>query len=164
MHFKVNLMYFTSPTFGRLNLEEVVEQIREYVASVPDAAYKLVIGSDSHTTEGETLLVSAIVIHRVSKGARFFFRRTRLRPISDLRQRIYVETAESLALAEKLGNVGLFDLLEEKDVEIHVDIGNTGQTRTMIQEIVGWVRSVGYTVKIKPEAFGASAVADRYTK
>jgi len=157
-------MYFTSPTFGRLDLNEVVEHISEYVASVPDTTYKLVIGSDSHTTEEGTLLVSAIVIHRISKGARFFFRRNHLRSIHDLRQRIYVETAESLALAEKLGEIGLFDLLGEKDVEIHVDIGNTGQTRMMIQEIVGWVRSVGYTVKIKPEAFGASAVADRYTK
>ena len=48
------------------------------------------------------------------------------------------------------------------DIEIHVDIGNNGKTKNLISEIVGMVRSSGYTVKIKPDAFGASNVADRH--
>ena len=51
-----------------------------------------------------------------------------------------------------------------KNLEIHTDIGQVGETREMIKEIVGMVRGNGFEVKIKPEAFGASSVADYYLK
>lgn len=33
----------------------------------------------------------------------------------------------------------------------------------MITEVVGMIRGSGYDVKIKPQSYGASKVADRYT-
>jgi len=33
----------------------------------------------------------------------------------------------------------------------------------MIKEVVGMVRGSGYNAKTKPDAYGASAVADRHT-
>jgi len=58
----------------------------------------------------------------------------------------------------------LLTRLVDLPIEIHIDIGQRGETRAMIQEVVGWVTSVGYTVKIKPYSYGASSVADRLTK
>ena len=52
---------------------------------------------------------------------------------------------------------------EELPLEIHVDVGTKGDTREMINEIVGMIRGSGYSVKTKPEAYGASNVADRHT-
>jgi predicted RNase H-related nuclease YkuK (DUF458 family) len=76
---------------------------------------------------------------------------------------MYQEAILSLQSAENV-----FELLRQNgitkyDIEIHVDIGRSGETRDMINEIVGMVRGNGYAVKIKPEAFGASKVADRHT-
>ena len=45
---------------------------------------------------------------------------------------------------------------------IHADIGENGQTRDMIKEVVGLIRGNGFEPKIKPEAYVASCVADRY--
>jgi len=42
-------------------------------------------------------------------------------------------------------------------------VGEQGQTRDMVKEVVGLIKSNGFEPKIKPESFAASVVADRYT-
>ncbi len=81
----------------------------------------------------------------------------------DLRMRIYKETELSLDMITMLMKLGLSDICAKWPLEIHVDIGQQGETKALIQEITGWITSVGYTVRIKPDAFGASSVADRFT-
>lgn len=157
-------MYFISPTYGRLSFQQVLSLIESYIGENVNNQYKLVIGTDSQTTAKETTLVTAIIVHRIGKGARFFFNRKREKPIFDLRHRIYHETARSLAVVQQIEKEGLLNRLVDLPIEIHIDIGQRGETRAMIQEVVGWVTSVGYTVKIKPYSYGASSVADRLTK
>ena len=48
-------------------------------------------------------------------------------------------------------------------IEVHSDIGNHGKTKELIQEVVSWINASGYAAQIKPESFGASKVADKYT-
>lgn len=156
-------MQLYSPTFGLLKAETVIEQIYSYVSDDTKATYKLVIGTDSHTTKRGTTMVTALIIHRVGKGARFYFRKVRTRPMPDLRMRIYKETELSLDMITMLMKLGLSDICAKWPLEIHVDIGQQGETKALIQEITGWITSVGYTVRIKPDAFGASSVADRFT-
>ena len=47
---------------------------------------------------------------------------------------------------------------------IHVDAGFKGPTKEVIPEIVGWVKSLGYDVHVKPESFVASSIADKLSK
>ena len=49
------------------------------------------------------------------------------------------------------------------DFEIHADIGENGETKAMIQEVVGMIRAHNFEAKTKPESYAASKVADRYT-
>jgi predicted RNase H-related nuclease YkuK (DUF458 family) len=46
---------------------------------------------------------------------------------------------------------------------IHADIGENGATKDMIKEVIGLIKGNGFEPKIKPEAFVASTVADRYS-
>lgn len=81
-----------------------------------------------------------------------------------LRQRIYYETFLSLEVAsrltEKLAKNGHADL----DIEIHLDVGEKGETREIIKEVVGMVIGSGYHARIKPDSYGATKVADRHTR
>ena len=154
---------FISPTWGKMTLAEVSENLRSYLQEDAEAKYKIIIGTDSHTTQQHTVFVTALVIHRIGKGARFYFRRVKHPPIPDLRYRIYRETSLSLELIDMLKAHGISRLIEEWPIEVHLDIGQKGETRSLIQEIVGWVAAVGYEAKIKPNAFGASSAADRFT-
>ena len=160
---KVPALYFISPTQGKLTIEEMTENLRAYLEEDERFTYKIIIGTDSHTTQHHTMYVTALIIHRLGKGARFYFRRIKKRPVLDLRHRIYQETQYSLELIGLLQRSGIDELLARWPVEIHIDIGRQGETKQLIQEVVGWVSSVGFVAKIKPESYGASSVADRFT-
>lgn len=60
---------------------------------------------------------------------------------------------------ERLAEVGA-----DLNLEIHLDVGTNGATKSLVKEVVGMVNGSGYPCKIKPDAFGAATVADRYTK
>ncbi len=159
-------IYFNSPTEGRLNLKETYDSIIKYMQSEPEREYKLVIGTDSQTMEKGVQFVTAVIIYRVGKGGRFFYRRMRENIGRSLRQRIFYETAKSLEVASKMTH-----MLAEDDtcndnlhVEIHLDVGRKGPTNEMVKEVVGMVTGSGYGAKIKPDSYGASKVADKYTR
>jgi len=156
-------MMFESPTKGRMSFEEMVADLLKYLHQAPLAQYRLIIGTDSHTRH-DTVLVTAVVIHHLGKGGRYYFHRAHRRAIKSLRQKIFYETSTSLTVASRLTEMleqyGVVDF----DIQIHIDVGRQGDTKDLIREIVGMVTGSGYQAAIKPDSFGASKVADKYTK
>ncbi|MGB4390477.1 MAG: ribonuclease H-like YkuK family protein, partial [Bacillota bacterium] len=63
-------------------------------------------------------------------------------------------------LSDRLAEEGLNGI----ELEIHLDIGSRGDTRSIIKEVAGMVSGTGFPAYIKPNAYGASSVADRHTK
>jgi predicted RNase H-related nuclease YkuK (DUF458 family) len=155
---------FQSPTYGQLELIQIREKILQFLAGDPEKHYQLVVGTDSQPHNGEGVdFVTAIVVHRIGVGGIYFWKRTVNKKHYVLRQRMYEEATMSLEMAETVLALLHKDGVTKYDVEIHVDIGQYGDTREMIQEIVGMIRGSGYRVKTKPESYAASKVADRYT-
>lgn len=156
-------MHFVSPSKGRLSFDQMFDDIIGFVSESPRASYRLIIGTDSQLREN-TCYVTAVIIHREGKGARYYYNREHQRASRSLRQRIYYETARSLSvagrIAEKLSVNGYADL----DIEIHLDVGREGETRDLIREVVGMVAGSGFNARIKPDSYGATKVADKYTK
>jgi hypothetical protein len=153
---------FKSPTFGKLNLTEVVTKINEYLAEDDSYEYNIIVGTDSQRN-GNTKFVTAIVVHRVGKGAIFFYRTIIEESRMAFQDRIYTETGLSIACANEL-----IDLFIKTDalysLAIHCDLGRKGKTKELISGIVGWVTSAGFECKIKPDAAVASCVADKFSK
>lgn len=156
-------MSFFSPTRGKLTWDEVISDILEYMALDSRQVYKVIVGTDSHVKD-DTCFVSAIIVHRVGKGARYFYRKKRQRKIKSLRQKIFYETALSLEVAGQLARCLQEAGLGDMDLEVHLDVGPNGETKELIREVVGMVVGSGFDAKIKPESCGASTVADKYTK
>jgi uncharacterized protein len=155
---------FHSPTHGDLSLPEVRVKILEFMADIPESRYRLVVGTDSQPYNGSGVdFVTAIVVHRIGHGGIYFWQHYVNRKRYVLRQRMYEEATRSLEMAETVVALLHKDGITKYDVEIHVDIGKFGDTREMIQEIVGMIRGSGWVVRIKPESYAASKVADRYT-
>ena len=152
---------FYNPTKGKLTLAEVVAEISEYMSEKPDKSYDIIVGCDS-SSEEEPHFPVAVVVLRKGEGGRFFLKKVRY-PTSEKkkfynwRQRVLEEVWLSCQLAlilrEKIG---------KKVRYIHADIGEGGQTEDMIREVTGLIRGNGFEPKIKPEAYVASIVADRY--
>lgn len=157
-------MDFVNPTRGKMDLGEAVQDMLDFVGEAPQDEYRIIIGSDSHTKESRnsTTFVTAMIVHRVGKGAKYYYHR-RSRPImKNLRQRIFTEASLSLMLCGKLRELPEMELTQ--NIEVHLDVGRDGATQTLIKELVAWVEGSGYEAKIKPNSFVASKVADRYTR
>jgi predicted RNase H-related nuclease YkuK (DUF458 family) len=156
---------FWSPSKGRLSLQEVAQDLMNYLDVDPSARYRVIIGTDSQNrlSQGRTTFATAIIVHRVGRGAKYYFHRKTNRLVGSLRQRLYMEASMSLEVCAYLQEA-LSKLGEERAIEVHLDIGEQGESRQLIREVVGWVTSSGFTAKIKPDSFAASKVADRYTK
>jgi len=155
---------FFSGSLGiKLNVNQVVREIVRFMAEDKNRHYKIVIGSDSEGYNGEMAdFVTAIVVHRVGNGGRYFWRRIELPKFYTLRDRIIKEVLLSLEVAkDTLVTLKTFEV-PQFDFEIHVDIGENGQTKSMMQEVIGMVRAYNFEARTKPESYAATKVADRH--
>lgn len=159
------MKYLFNNSFGlKLTPEQVVREIIDFMKIDENRHYKVIIGSDSGIMADKTAdFVTAIVIHRVGNGGRYFWRRIdENTKYHTLRDRIWQEVLLSLDVAkELLKTIKNFEV-PKFDFEIHIDVGENGETKTMIQELVGMIRANNFTVKTKPESYAASKVADRH--
>lgn len=161
---------FYNPTRGQLSVQEVIREILNYMAAKPAKFYDLIVGCDS-SSGIEAQFPVAVVVLRVGEGGRFF-----LKKVSYSQKRFY--TWKTRVLEEVLLSCELALFLREnlkKAIEelpenlnyqfryIHADIGENGATKDMIKEVTGLIRGNGFEPQIKPQAFVASTVADRYT-
>ncbi len=138
--------------------------ILSFLSDNPDASYQIVVGTDSQPHNGSSVdFVTAIVVHRLGHGGIYFWKRIVNANHFVLRTRMYEEASLSLAMAEEVVTLLHRDGITRYDVEIHVDIGKFGKSREMISEIIGMIRGNGFAVKMKPDSYAASTIADRYT-
>lgn len=164
---------FRSIGKGYLTFEQVYEEIIGFIKSDSNCSYRISVGTDSQVGSS-TVFVSCILVHRVGKGAIGFLHKSEIaRPIRNLREKIYLETCASLQLAylfdeERINKiykaVGGDGKSRGVTFEFHIDVGTKGQTKSLINEMVGMVKGLNFVPKIKPDSYCASSFADKYTK
>lgn len=160
---------FYNPTKGRLSFTEVIEELFCYIKKKPEKFYDIIVGCDSRSSE-EPYFPVVIVVLRKGDGGRFFLKTIKYknRKFYNWHQRVLEEVLLSCKLAlllkknfeKKLKK--LFFSPKYQLCYIHADIGENGQTRDMVKEVTGLIRGNGFEPKIKPEAYAASTVADKY--
>lgn len=157
---------FHSWSKGVLSLARVFEEITAYICSQPERSYEIIVGSDS-AARSPVPLVTALTLRRVGNGAVHFWVTSEKKTFHTLRDRITEEALQSITLAQEIRS-GLRDKLGEdflwdNKIQVHIDIGENGPTRDLIDQMVGMVKGFGFEAVIKPSAFGASQVADLHT-
>ena len=162
---------FTRGSGKKVNYNQMIRIIADYIKSEPKAEYDITIGTDSQT-HSESKIVEVIAVHRVGDGGIFFYFSEYVNRFRVLKEKIIEETARSIENANGLVD-GVGVALIDKDIDIddlnmsfkiHCDIGHYGKTNELISEIVGWVHSAGYDCAIKPESYTASGIANKITK
>ncbi len=158
---------FMSSVGVKFSATQVAREIVNFMRLEPSCDYKITLGTDSLRGLGTAAdFVTAIVVHRVGRGARYFWRRIDLDNFHTLRDRIMREVLISLEIAhdfiDKLENEVIGGVKPHYDFEIHVDVGDNGATKVMIQELVGMIRANNFEARIKPFSYAASNVADRH--
>ncbi|MFA5386103.1 MAG: ribonuclease H-like YkuK family protein [Candidatus Paceibacterota bacterium] len=157
------MSYFIGAQGKQFAPTEVAKEIISFMEADNKRSYRIVVGTDSLLLADKTAdFVTAVVVHRVGNGGKYFWKRQSFKNFYTLRDRILKEVILSIDLAKEV----LLDLKNLKapdfNFEIHVDIGTNGPTNEMMQEVIGMIRAYNFEVKTKPDSYAASKVADRH--
>jgi hypothetical protein len=121
---------------------------------------KVCIGTDSQVRGDAVELATVIVFVREKKGGFMYICNGRENRRMTLRERMIFEVSKSIEIA-----YALCDLLDRYDVEleVHADINTDPhfQSNTALKEAMGYILSMGFVFKAKPDAFASSACADK---
>jgi len=156
-------------------IEDVYEAIRTENQLALDSGGLLIayVGTDGQNLGGRgTSFVQCVALHRYDdcasgKGGRVFYIRFVERRHENRAKRLLREAELSINLTQKLEP--LFTELEIP-FEVHADVNsyagknNENKSHEVHDAIKGWVESMGWICKTKPDAFVASIVADRHTR
>ncbi len=156
--------FFNSSLGLKLSTTQIIQTMVDFMNADPKRNYKIIIGSDSERNGNMSAdFVTAIVIHRVGNGGRYFWRRLVTgKKFHTLRDRILEEVLMSLEVAKEVLTTARNFEMPKFDFEIHVDVGENGESRTMIQELTAMIRANNFEAKTKPDSYAASKVADRH--
>nr|WP_067059782.1 ribonuclease H-like YkuK family protein [Mucilaginibacter sp. L294] len=138
---------------------EEVEAAIEREASLGNKL-KVCIGTDSQVKGAVTDFATVIVFIREQRGAFMFIHQERTSQKMTIKERMLYEVQKSIDIAYKL-----CDLLDLYDVglEVHADINTNPmfKSNAALHEAMGYILSMGFVFKAKPEAFASSCCANK---
>lgn len=121
---------------------------------------KVCIGTDSQVTAEVTEFATVIVFVREKRGGFMLISSEKTKYKFGIKERMLHEVAKSIDIAYKL-----CELLDKYnvDLEVHADINTNPhfKSNTALSEAMGYILSMGFVFKAKPEAFASSACANR---
>lgn len=150
----------------RLNGKKIELPIKDAVAQAivreKSAGHhlKICIGSDSQVKGGVVEFATVIVFLREQKGGFMFIHNSKIEQKMGIKERMIMEVAKSIEIA-----YALCDLLDKYNVEleVHADINTDPnfQSNTALKEAMGYILSMGFVFKAKPDAFASTSCADK---
>lgn len=142
-----------------LPIKEAVEKtiIKERAAG---HQLKVCIGSDSQVRGKVVEFATVIVFLREQKGGFMYIHNSKTEKKMGVKERMILEVAKSVEIAYKL-----CDLLDKYHVEleVHADINTDPafQSNKALKEAMGYILSMGFVFKAKPDAFASTSCADK---
>lgn len=156
-------------------INDIYEAIRDENKLASDSGGIVIayVGTDGQNINNKwTSFVQCVALHRFDdcgcgKGGRVFYIRHLEKRYHNRAQRLLREAEISIKLGQKLEPI-----FNELGIpfEVHADVnsfaGNNNENKSneVHDAVKGWIESMGWTCRTKPQAFVASIVADRHTR
>lgn len=121
---------------------------------------KVCIGTDSQVY-GETIEYATVIVFvREKRGGFMFIKTDKQKAGITVKERMLNEVAKSIDAAYQLCN--LLDKYNV-DLEVHADINTSPQfkSNSALSEAMGYILSMGFIFKAKPNAFASSYCANK---
>lgn len=142
---------------------DLKDAICEHITTYGAEGLDFFVGTDSQPKTKIITYVTVVVVYRHKKGGIVFYKRENESNV-DRRYRLWNETYKAVQTALELN-----EFLREYDLkvsEIHADLNSDKKflSNSSVQACLGFICSMGFNGKIKPEAWAATKVANRKTK
>lgn len=152
-------MKITFKSLTTRNNIDLVEYIQKYLQEYPNT--DIYIGCDSQNFKRTTSYAIVIVLHDLGKGGHILYSKESMPRIHDKFTRLWKEVEKSIETAEYLKENNI-----KKPAYIDLDLNPDikYQSNKILQAALGYVESMGYKARCKPDAMSASHVADALCK
>lgn len=147
-----------------VNADEITsEEFLSIMKNYSNMGMTLYVGADSMLYNTYCTFSCIVAVHSNElRIANYYFQKQKMydNKFKILENKILKEIEFSINTANFLR-----ENIPEANIEVHVDIGDTikNATRHLVDNAKGWVKGMGFEVKIKPDSW-ASSVADWHTK
>ncbi|MCX2575616.1 ribonuclease H-like YkuK family protein [Pedobacter sandarakinus] len=147
---------------GEIIQSSIHEEIEKSIVRETENGYKLkvCIGTDSQVKGLVTDFATVIVLLREHHGGFMYIHQEKSTQQVSIKERMLVEVQKSIETA-----YSICDLLDLYDValEVHADINTNPSFKSnkALNDAMGYILSMGFIFKAKPEAFASSTCADK---
>ena len=147
---------------GEIIHAPILEEVENAIIRETDNGYKLkvCIGTDSQVKGAHTDFATVIVLLREHHGGFMYIHQEKTSQQMSIKERMLVEVQKSIETAYSICD--LLDLYNV-DLEVHADINTSPMFKSnkALNEAMGYILSMGFIFKAKPEAFASSTCADK---
>ncbi len=147
---------------GEVIQSSIMEEVEQAIEreSLLGNKLKVCIGTDSQVKGNITDFATVIVFLREQRGGFMFIHQERTSQKMSIKERMLKEVQKSIETAYTLCD--LLDLYDV-DLEVHADINTNPnfQSNTALQEAMGYILSMGFVFRAKPDSFASSSCANK---
>lgn len=121
-----------------------------------DPERRLHVGTDALSRAGTTVYVTVVTVLDPRGGGRVFYFRERTPQARSLAEKLFAEVTRSIEVAEQLND------RFTNPIVVHVDanVDERHRSSRYVKALAGMVVGYGYDVRVKPDSWCASTVAD----
>ena len=138
---------------------DVGEYVTNYLFENPGT--DLYVGCDSQNTKNFTIYATVVVLHKNNKGGHVLYCKESVPKILNNFNKLWGEVDRSIILASKLNHEFGIPI---KDVDLDLNPDPKYRSSQVLRAAVGYVESMGFTPRIKPQELWAISAADSICK
>lgn len=135
---------------------EVSKYVKDYLELQGDRSVEIYLGCDSQNRGDTTTYATTLVFHIENTGCHIIYKRERLPIINDMWTRLWDEAERSVKVALYLREHGI----EISTIDLDYNIDPSKKSNKLVAAAVGYVESLGFKARVKPELLPAVHAAD----
>jgi len=135
---------------------ELAEYVKEYLAKHEGYDVKIYLGCDSQNKATNTTYATTVVFHIENSGCHVIYKKEEVPLIRTMWDRLWKEAEKSVAAALYLRENGI----EVSTIDLDYNTDASHKSSKLVAAATGYVESLGFKARVKPDLLPAVYAAD----
>ena len=135
---------------------ELNSYVKQYMEDHRDYDVKIYLGCDSQTKGDQTIYATTVVFHVAATGCHVIYKKETMPVIRDMWTRLWKEAEKSVEVAVYSREYGI----EIDTIDLDYNIDPKYGSNKLVSAAVGYVESLGFKARCKPELLPGCYAAD----
>jgi predicted RNase H-related nuclease YkuK (DUF458 family) len=135
---------------------ELAEYVKEFLAKHEDYNVKIYLGCDSQNKATNTTYATTVVFHVENSGCHVIYKKEEVPIIRTMWERLWKEAEKSVETALYLRENGI----EVSTIDLDYNTDTSHKSSKLVASAMGYVESLGFKARVKPDILPAVYAAD----